>query len=554
MPSASRSVAFDSTDGEPSVGAGVPAGRERKALVRPVDVLGYLAVVVAVAATLNTTRLLFLKQDANFDLKHYHAYLGWSLFHGGVTRDLHPALVGSYLNPGLDAVNYVSLTLVPASVGTALLLAIQLSSSLPVYHIARLLLPTWPRSVPAATAVLSLGGALVTSEWGTTFGDLTVAPFVLWGLWLLLSATRHSHWRLFIGGGLVGGATGLKLTNATFALASLLLALLLVPRLWALVRWAVGLGVGFLLAAGPWMIVMWRENKNPFFPYLNNVFRSPYTQPEMSRDGRFGAHGLGDVLLYPFKLVAAPAGFSSELPSSDWRWPVWAVSLVLVGTVLLLQLPGSPLARAALPETWGIRSDSFRKLVALQAYCGVAFALWAIVFGIQRYAIVIELLTVPVVVATLSLLTAHRAVLLGLVIIFAAGLGLNTQTLNWGRVDMPRRAAIRQGSVTALQKYQGIILAATPPSSFVAEAVGGDSSSGTRPAWFAEPFSPADARRGLDRLPKGRIGVLVRGDATEPKVAAEGAAAWFGLRSRGICTPVAVPLSETMLICETARE
>jgi hypothetical protein len=49
----------------------------------------------------------------NFDLRAYHAYLGWAVFHGGLIDDLHP-VSGSFLNPALDIVNYVALSLVDA--------------------------------------------------------------------------------------------------------------------------------------------------------------------------------------------------------------------------------------------------------------------------------------------------------------------------------------------------------------------------------------------------------------------------------------------------------
>jgi hypothetical protein len=540
-----------------AAGAQAPARRPRRLRrpqVTPATLLGYLAVLVAAGATLKTTRGLFLQQDANFDLKHYHSYLGWSLFNGGITRDLHPAEVGSYLNPALDALNYIALSILPAAVGTSLLLLIQLSSAIPLYLIARMLMPTWPRAVAVATSVLSLGGALVTSEWGTTFGDLTSAPLVLWGLWALVSATATSGWRLFAAGVLIGAAAGLKMTNATYGVASVVLACLLLPRVWPLLRYGAGLAVGFFVAAGPWMVVMWEQNRNPVFPLLNAQFKSPYAQPLTARDGRFGADSLGDLLMYPFKLVAAPAGFSSELPSSDWRWPIWAFTVVLAGVFLLLQLPGSPLSKESLPRSWSVRTPSFRSLLALQVFCVVAFAVWAMVFGIQRYAISIELIIVPLIVATLALLTAHRAVLMGLVIIFALGLGMNTVTLNWGRMDMPSGPAIPEGSVTALQKYDGIILGPTPPISYVAVAVGGEPSAGTRPDWFSKPFSDADLRRGMERMPDGRIGVLLRADAGDPKGPADMAAAWYGRRATGSCTPVPVPFYEVMLVCETVAK
>ena len=49
----------------------------------------------------------------------------------------------------------------PAAVGTALLMAIQLSSSVPIYLMARLLMPTWPRAVAIGVAVDTVYSSLV---------------------------------------------------------------------------------------------------------------------------------------------------------------------------------------------------------------------------------------------------------------------------------------------------------------------------------------------------------------------------------------------------------
>lgn len=529
---------------------GLRIHRLRRPQLRPVHLLDLVVISVAGLATLWTTQGKFLWLDVNFDLRYYHAYLGWSLFTDGVHLDLHPAGVGSYLNPALDALNYLAMSVLPAWAGTVMLLAIHLSSAVPVYLIARLLLPQWRRSFAVATALLSLGGALVTSEWGTTFGDLTSAPLVVWSLWALLGATRRSTWRLFVAGLLVGVAVGVKLTNSPYGVASVVLAFFVVPRILPLVRIGLGMLMGFLVAAAPWMVVMWKETDNPVFPLFNNIFRSPYGETAMQADGRFGARGFGEALLIPFKLVAAPAGFSSELPSSDWRWPLWAVSVVLVLVVLALQLPGSSLVGTAVPTTWRWAQPSFRALVGLQLYLSVAFLLWARIFGIQRYAIVIEILAVPAIVAILSLLTARTAGLAVLTGLLAAGLGWNTVTLNWGRIPMPEGPAIPVGSVTTLQDYGTIVVAETQPSGFVAVAVGGDQDAGTRPAWLGRPYTGADRSRGLQRMGPGRVGVLVRGDSGNPVASAREAAAWYGLHASGFCDPVAVPFGDPMLICE----
>jgi hypothetical protein len=103
------------------------------------------------------------------------------------------------------------------------------------------------------------------------------------------------------GGALIGAAVGLKLTCAPYGLAVGVLGIVILPRLLLLVRLAAGLLGRFLISAGPWMVVMWQQFRNPFFPLLKGVFKSPYaSQTDLASDPRWGAHGLGGVVFLPF--------------------------------------------------------------------------------------------------------------------------------------------------------------------------------------------------------------------------------------------------------------
>ena len=516
----------------------------------PGPLLPFAALVVAALSTLRVTHWYFTKQDVNFDLRAYHGYLGWAVFHDGVDLDVHP-VSGSYLNPALDVLNYVALTQLSAAWGAALLMTVQLSTVVPLYLITRLLVPRLPRFAAAAVAVLALGGSLVTSEWGTTFNDLTNSVPLLWGIWALLGADLHSRWRPAVGGFLVGAAVGLKLTSAPYGVAACALGVVLLPHLWPLVRLGAGLAAGFLVAAGPWMLVMWREFKNPVFPLLNGIFNSPYAGgTDVAADPRFGTHGIGGVLFLPFKLVAAPAGLTGELPSSDWRWPLWAGSVIVLVVVLLLATRLSPLPPGSVPKEWSWRAAPLRRLIALQVFCVVAFSLWAVVFGIQRYAIPIEMLCVPIVVATCGLLVARIWAQQVLLIALAAGLAVTTVTVNWGRIPMPHGPAIPVGSTSALQRYDAIILAPTPPIGHVITATGGSAANGTRPSWFGAPASDADAARADRLMPRRDVGVIFRADSGDGPERAREAAAWYGFRVTSRCQDVAAPLSDPLRVCD----
>jgi hypothetical protein len=284
---------------------------------------------------------------------------------------------------------------------------------------------------------------------------------------------------------------------------------------------------------------------------FNNIFESPYYPVAGGTDNRFASlsMGFGESLMLPFKFVAAPAYLTSELPFSEWRWAVWAISVIVLGVLVLLQLPGSALTTASLPAAWRVRESPMRALLGLNLFLVVAFVVWANYIGLQRYGIVIEILAVPAIIGLLSLLTVRDLGLAAMVCCLAVGLGWNTLTMNWGRIPMPSGPAIPPGSVTALQRYDTIIVSDTQPLTFVAVAVGGREEHGNRPVWLGSPLTPQDQQRGLERLRPGRIGVLVRADYGDTVAAAAAAAGWYGLEAPKTCEPVSVPLGDPMAIC-----
>jgi hypothetical protein len=494
--------------------------------------------VMALAATLYTTRLLFLQQDANWDLKNYHSYNGWALFNGGLERDLHPAGFQSYLNPLVDVLNYFATSLVPAWAGTGLLLLVQLSSGLLLYAITRHLIPAMSKAAAAAVAILALGGAVTTAEWGTTFGDLTLAPLILASVLVVLGAGRGgSAARHALSGALLGAAVGAKIAFAPLAVGVFVLVLLLQPKsLSAVGSWCGGAAAGLLLIAGPWALYLYGHTGNPFFPLANNVFKSPYYPEVSARDNNYGVHGPIDLALLPFRLADADERLTAEVPFADLRWAMWAISLLLVVGVRVY-------AKERLRAGASCPTGNARRIVALQLSCLVSFILWASVAGIQRYAVPLEMLLVPVVTASLALILPRRVVRFWLVPVLAVLLGLTTSTANWGRIQMPQGPAIPRNAIPELAAFRGVIVA-VPPSAFTAVA---SASFGER-VWLRPPFTEAGRELGMNRLPDGPLAVLTRLNVPNPGEEARRAAAEFDLTITE-CSEIAAPLADRFLLC-----
>ena len=112
---------------------------------------------------------------------------------------------------------------------------------------------------------------------------------------------------------LVGGSVGLKPTNGAHAVA-LVVALAVAARA---CRWSVrsvlarcigGLGLGWIVVAGPWAIRMMVRYGNPLFPFANGLFGSSWLRRPDGTDldlsvTRFPVRQLDDLALVAFRVA-----------------------------------------------------------------------------------------------------------------------------------------------------------------------------------------------------------------------------------------------------------
>src|SRR5690606_30742090 len=69
---------------------------------------------------------------------------------------------------------------------------------------------------------------------------------------------------------------------------------------------------------------------NPFFPYFNNIFKSPYLPPSGIINTRFIPEGFINGLIFPLKAILPLPWLYQELRAPDIRWLVFFVSLLVV--------------------------------------------------------------------------------------------------------------------------------------------------------------------------------------------------------------------------------
>ncbi len=363
-----------------------------------------------------------LGRDANHDLRSYHYYNAFALLAGRWGVDLAPAGPHSFLHPGLDLPFYL-LTQSALNDWPRVAAALQAGYAgvlaFLVLAVANLTCGGDARRVTTPgvlVAAFGLTGSATLPEIGLTKNDIQIACLVVGALLAVLLAAgaedgarprRASGLRL-LAGALGGAALGLKLTAIIFPPALAVAAVLAsrpgaAARARAAVLLAIGGLAGFALFYGPWGWFLWERFGNPFGPFFNEVFRSPWFPPETPRDSRFLPHDLGQALIYPLLWAGPSEPIVTEPAIADPRFAVGLAALLIatgLGAWRRLRCrrrrdaPGHAAAAAR------------RALQAVLAFVLVAYVAWLATYSYLRYAVPIEALLGVAVWA------AARAVLL----------------------------------------------------------------------------------------------------------------------------------------------
>lgn len=354
-----------------------------------VMLFGLLAIIFGTIA-------IKLGQSDTFDLRNYHLYDGWAFWTGRGARDYAAAQMQSYFNPLLSTFTYLLYVDTPPRVSAFLLGALQSLNVVPLYFLARALLPAtlaggrfW---FALCTALVGILGATQLAQLGASFGDTLVSLPVLAAYAVTFACAGLTMPQAALAGLLVGGAVGIKLTCAPFALGLLATVIVLTwntPQRWRVPATAIGMAAfGFLVFDGFWLWHLYREFGNPLHPMFGNLFGREHAAA-LGRDTRF-------------------------LPRSPWEWPLyplvwlWQPQRVSEQSFFDLRVP---LAFLVLPVLlWRGNGDSGTRdrVRGLALSLAIAYSAWLAVFSIYRYLVPLEMLAPLLVVLALSALKPHR--------------------------------------------------------------------------------------------------------------------------------------------------
>ncbi|MDR3518304.1 MAG: hypothetical protein P4M00_21120 [Azospirillaceae bacterium] len=377
-------------------------------------------------------------QDANWDLLNYHWYNAYALLTGRIDWDLTPAQIPTFYNPAIDVPFYLANQVMAPRAVAFLLGSVQGLNFCLLYALAlRVLRPGRPGLRLLTATGLALTGLLGGGALGllaTTFYDnilslglfASLLAIIAW--WPRLTGRRFTAalGRAILCGLPVGCAMGLKQPNVVYSLA-LCATVLLVPgsipdRLRATVGFGLGVLLGVALFSGSWMGHLWVHYRNPLFPYMNNVFGSPFAAPSDYRDPWFLPQNSGELLGYAFKSAFDPLRIG-EAWFRDIKIPLLAMALP--GALLLTA------CRHRAPPPRLTEPIASRLVLGAIAF---SFLVWLKMFAIYRYLIPIEMIApLGLVVALdhLPLRAARRGAVMAVILITAQ---LAVSPADWGRV------------------------------------------------------------------------------------------------------------------------
>ena len=174
------------------------------------------------------------------------------------------------------------------------------------------------------------------------------------------------------------------------------------------------------------MLTLWRDFGNPTFPYLNQIFQSPYWEPEAVRDARFLPHDFWQLITYPFYWTTVDTYIVAEPPFRDWRAAIAYVAMIAGSLAFAVRFFRTPHRHE---ELFG----QTRGLGIVFAFVIVSYFSWALGFAYYRYAVPLEMLTGVVTVGALIWLFDDRRLRIGGAILALTIAATTTVYLDWGR-------------------------------------------------------------------------------------------------------------------------
>lgn len=345
-----------------------------------------------------------LGQDIYFDLLNYHFYNAFALLNWRYDIDIAPAGMYSFFNPVADIPYYLMLKHMvnwPRVVAFLMGLpwAVCAFFTVKIVYVVFNKMFGSLRLYPWTAAAFGLTGIMAVTLAGASSGDLQSGMFVLGALYFLLRDKKI----VWLSGFLGGIALGLKFTNGPLVAGLFVAGAYIFWKDKKLFKdgfiFSFCFALGFIAVDGLFMYLWWTKYQNPFFPFFNNIFKSPYFAQISGQDKMFLPDGFFNALLRPFEYLKANRLALGEETRAFSIPLAYAASFFLTAELGIRKIFKKPL-----PSFNNILKTE--KLFVLLLFWVAAMLIWLNMFAILRYAAVLDFLAGIIIVAALARVAA----------------------------------------------------------------------------------------------------------------------------------------------------
>jgi len=336
---------------------------------------------------------MYIKHENYWDFANYHYYNAFAFLNNRLNYDIVPASVNTFFNPIIELPLYFYIQYFNEN--SDLIYALQGiwgGLTLFVFYKIYLLffkvdnLFSW--IVFGLACLFVLSGDATYTQLGSSSNELPLAFLILWGLYILLKMIKIPNTqtlkKFFFAGLLMGIALGLKQTVITYCVSAGLMLMVCYKYFnkpfKSIVWFAVGGLLGFLLIDGYFLYKYYVLYQNPFFPFLNGIFHSPYFDDSNYRDPRF-LPTPATFFIWPI-LWNFPGYNIKEIAYFDLRLPfVYVIFMSFLISYLYKKKLKSYFTQHPLDAS-------------LATFIILSFFTWMAVFSILRYSVIIEIISV----------------------------------------------------------------------------------------------------------------------------------------------------------------
>ena len=328
-----------------------------------------------------------------WDFENYHFYNPWKLLDAGSNYEIYTPLAATnaFFNPLPEIPLYLLVKYFNEY--PTFIYAIQglwFGALLFVFHKIALLFfePKNYRNIVCFILTVSIAatGQATWFQAGSSTNEVQIAFFIMWGLYHVLKLEKYQDKQTstsFFGAGiLLGIGLGLKQTSLPYAFGAGIAMIVFYKNLKQpfkfIAMFTLGGFIGCLAVFGPTMYHNFSEYGNPFMPFLNRIFQSPYYDIHSFQDRRY-IPSLIEFLYYPFVWETRAA----EIIFHDWR------SKIFYG-IMLAFLLYALVYRIVKKERTPFFNSVLNNYTCV--FMLVAYVLWSALFSIFRYVIPLEML------------------------------------------------------------------------------------------------------------------------------------------------------------------